>query len=108
MIHGIRFDYDSAAIRPESDDVLAALFEGLAADDAASILIRGHTSSEGSDQYNLDLSARRAQSVVDDLIERGLDAGRVRAVGVGEGEPIASNNDEAGRSVNRRVEIECG
>ena len=108
VIHGIQFDYDSATIRPESDPVLAVLYEGLVADDAASILIRGHTSSEGSDQYNLDLSARRAQSVVDDLIQRGLDPDRLRALGVGEGEPIANNNDEAGRSVNRRVEIECG
>ena len=48
----------------------------------------------------------RRQSVVDDLIGRGLDSSRIRAVGKGEGEPIASNADEAGRSLNRRVEVE--
>lgn len=108
VIHGIQFGYDSAIIRPESAPVLATLYDGLSADDAASIVVRGHTSSEGSDQYNLDLSAQRAQSVVDDLIRRGLSANRMGAMGVGEGEPIANNSDEAGRALNRRVEIECG
>ena len=87
--------------------VLLELYEGLAADDAATIVIRGHTSGEGSDDYNLALSQRRAQAVVDDLIARGLDPARLSAVGVGEAEPVASNNDEAGRSLNRRVEILC-
>ncbi|MHA1559653.1 MAG: OmpA family protein [Alphaproteobacteria bacterium] len=107
VIHGIQFDYDSAVIRRESDSVLVALYNGLSADDAASIIVRGHTSSEGSEQYNLSLSTLRAQAVVDDLIRRGLNATRVQAAGAGEAEPIASNNDEAGRALNRRVEIEC-
>ena len=62
---------------------------------------------QGSDNYNLDLSKRRAQSVVDNLVRRGLDAGRISAVGKGEKEPIASNKDEAGRSLNRRVSVTC-
>lgn len=108
IVYGINFDFDSATIRPESDAVLAELYEGLASDPAAAIQIRGHTSSEGSDAYNLELSQRRAQAVVDDLIARGLDSARMRATGVGEAEPIASNDDEAGRSLNRRVEVACG
>ena len=108
IIHGINFDFDSAAIRPESEAVLAELYEGLAADEAVSIEIRGHTSGEGSDAYNLQLSQRRAQAVVEDLVRRGLQGSRMSAVGVGEEEPLASNGDESGRSLNRRVEIGCG
>ena len=107
IIHGINFDFDSAAIRPDSEPVLAELFDGLQADASATIVIEGHTSSEGSDAYNQGLSERRAQAVVDDLVRRGLDAGRLTAAGKGEAEPIAGNNDESGRSLNRRVEVEC-
>jgi hypothetical protein len=107
VVYGINFDFDSAQIRSESEAVLASLYQGLAADTSASVAIRGHTSSEGSEAYNLELSQKRAQSVVDDLARRGLAANRLSAVGVGEAEPIASNNDEAGRSLNRRVDVVC-
>ncbi len=108
VIHGINFDFDSADIRPESAPILAELYEGLRNDPSATIVIEGHTSSEGSDAYNLALSERRARSVVDDLLRRGIDANRIGAVGRGESNPIASNNDENGRSLNRRVEVHCG
>ena len=103
----VQFEYDSAKLRPESDPVLSDLFKGLKAASDATIEIEGHTSSEGSDDYNLNLSKRRAQSVVDNLVRRGLDAGQIGAVGKGEKEPIASNKDEAGRSLNRRVSVAC-
>lgn len=106
VIHAIRFDYDSAVIRPESADVLDELFHGLEST-PGSIVIEGHTSSEGSPDYNLALSERRAQAVVDALVTRGIDAERIGALGVGESSPIASNDDEAGRSLNRRVEVRC-
>ncbi|GJM37082.1 MAG: hypothetical protein DHS20C19_04490 [Acidimicrobiales bacterium] len=108
VIHGINFDVNSATLRADSAPVLAQLFDGLVADDAASIVVEGHTSTEGSDAYNLDLSDRRAQSVVDDLVARGIDPGRISAIGFGESEPLISpDNDEASRSINRRVEIDC-
>ncbi len=103
----VQFEYNSAKLRPESDPVLSDLLEGLQASSEGSIVIEGHTSSEGSEEYNQKLSERRAQSVVDDLVRRGIDAGRIRAVGKGELEPIASNKDEAGRSLNRRVTVAC-
>jgi hypothetical protein len=106
IVHGINFDFDSAVIRPESDNVLAELYEGLSAV-RERITIEGHTSSEGTDAYNLRLSERRAQAVVADLVGRGLAASRVTAAGVGESRPIATNNDESGRSLNRRVEVRC-
>jgi hypothetical protein len=107
IIHGITFDFDSSVIRAESSPVLAELYQGLAADTRSRIVIEGHTSSEGTEDYNLRLSDRRAQAVVADLVGRGLPATRVSAVGVGESRPIASNNDESGRSLNRRVEVRC-
>jgi hypothetical protein len=107
VIHGIRFDFDSAAIRPESEPVLKALHEGLAQERSARIGIEGHTSSEGDAAYNEKLSQRRAQSVVDDLVRRGLARDRLSASGAGESRPVAPNGDETGRSLNRRVEIRC-
>jgi outer membrane protein OmpA-like peptidoglycan-associated protein len=107
VIHGIQFGFDSAELLPASEPVLAELFRGLRGNTAASIMVEGHTSSEGAEAYNQALSERRARAVADDLIRRGLDAARLRAVGVGEVRPIAGNSDESGRSLNRRVEVHC-
>jgi len=106
-LYGIRFDYDSAAIRPESYDVINSLRTGLQASAGSAIIIAGHTSSEGSDAYNLDLSRRRAEAVVATLKERGAGNLNISARGAGEAEPIADNSSETGRSLNRRVEITC-
>jgi OOP family OmpA-OmpF porin len=106
-VHGIRFDFDSAELRPESTTILGQLFAGLSGEAASRIIIEGHTSSEGTAGYNQQLSERRAAAVRQDLVSRGLAAERVEAVGIGEVRPIASNRDENGRSLNRRVEIHC-
>lgn len=107
IVHGIQFDFDSATIRPESDRLLDALASGVQASAAAAITVIGHTSSEGSDLYNVELSQRRAEAVVAAIIERGISPARVSAQGRGEKQPIADNVTEAGRSLNRRVEIAC-
>jgi OOP family OmpA-OmpF porin len=107
IVYGIQFDFDSAVIRPESEQVLAELYAGLAAEPDAVIVIAGHTSSEGSEAYNQDLSERRAGAVVASLVGRGIDPARISAVGRGESDPFASNQDEAGRALNRRVEVDC-
>lgn len=69
------------------------------------LTIIGHTDSIGSETANLQLSIRRAEAVMEYLRQRGIALTRMSADGHGEAEPIASNNDEAGRSLNRRVEI---
>lgn len=107
VIHGITFAFDSAEIRPESEAVLAELHKGLSADTHATVVIEGHTSSEGADDYNQRLSERRAQAVVADLVRRGVAKARLTAAGIGEARPIAPNTDESGRSLNRRVEVIC-
>lgn len=69
------------------------------------VIIQGYTSSEGDDQMNYDLSVRRAQVVKNQLVANGVAASRLYAQGMGESNPIASNETEAGRVQNRRVEI---
>jgi outer membrane protein OmpA-like peptidoglycan-associated protein len=108
VIHGIRFDFDSAVLRPESAAIIDNLHTGLARAGAASIVIEGHTSSEGNEAYNQNLSERRAGAVREALIARGIGADLLTATGIGEGRPIANNDDENGRSLNRRVEVRCG
>ncbi|MBA2688168.1 MAG: OmpA family protein, partial [Gemmatimonadaceae bacterium] len=69
------------------------------------ILIVGHADSDGADAYNLDLSQRRANAALAYLQGRGVPSTRVHATGRGEMEPIASNDTEAGKQRNRRVEV---
>lgn len=104
----MNFDVDSAVIRPESAQVLSDLYDRLIADRVTTVSMVGHTSTEGTEDYNLALSERRAQSVVDDLVARGYEASTISATGRGESEPLISRDDiESARSINRRVEIEC-
>ncbi len=107
IVHGIGFDFDSAVIRKDAAPVLDALAAGLASDASTSNTIEGHTSSEGTTEYNQALSQRRSEAVVAALGTRSVAASRLSAVGVGELRPIASNDDESGRALNRRVEVIC-
>ena len=107
IVHGIGFDFDSDVIRPASKIIIADLYEGLLGDGGTGIQIIGHSSSEGAQDYNRDLSQRRAQSVVAALVALGIDSSQISAAGRGEDDPIASNDVEAGRSLNRRVEVQC-
>lgn len=86
----------------------------LVADDDGSIhaqrvQVVGHTSTEGADDYNLDLSRRRAQAVVEALVAHGFDMARISADGVGESQPLISPDaNESARELNRRVQVTCG
>lgn len=104
----VNFAVNSAEILPESAQVLSDLFDRLTSEGASQVSIVGHTSTEGTDAYNQDLSERRAQSVVDDLVRRGFDSRNISAVGKGESQPLISPDaSETARSLNRRVEIGC-
>ncbi len=69
------------------------------------IMVEGHTDSVGSDAYNMDLSRRRANAVKNLLVQRGVASSRIEVVGYGKTMPVATNSTEAGRQMNRRVEI---
>jgi len=101
----VSFDFDSAAIKPSFQSSLTKLANVLAKYDRNQVTIVGHTDSSGSDGYNQDLSVRRAEAVVIELANRGVPNGIMRAEGRGEGQPRADNDTEAGRQLNRRVEI---
>lgn len=106
VLYGVNFDVDSDQLRPDAEPALREILTALEARPGVSITIEGHTDSDASDEYNLDLSNRRTASVRAWLIERGIDAARLTAVGKGESEPVADNETAAGKAANRRVEIE--
>ncbi len=104
----INFEVDSAVLRSGSDAILSDIFRVLTDSGVESATIEGHTSTEGSEEYNLDLSSRRAAAVADALVSLGFPADAFTTVGLGESEPIISPEpDEATRAINRRVEILC-
>lgn len=86
-IEGIEYDFDSAKLRPESEEILDNLIEFLELNSNLTIEIRSHTDMRGNDEYNLKLSERRAQSVVDYLVDNGIPRERLQAKGYGETMP---------------------
>jgi OOP family OmpA-OmpF porin len=106
ILRGVTFDFDSANLTPASLMLLDSVADILVKRPAFNIEVRGHTDSRGADAYNLKLSQQRAESVRNYLIEKGTPADRLTAVGFGEAEPIADNDTEEGRGLNRRVSLE--
>lgn len=104
-LQNVFFDLDEATLLEESEVQLDALRNLLEERPALEIEIRGHTDNQGSESHNADLSKRRAAAVVNWLIARGIDSRRLSSQGFGATSPAASNNDEAGRARNRRVEF---
>jgi len=105
-VYGIYFDVDSDAIKPESEPSLRAIADMLKADSDLKVYIVGHTDMTGTLEHNMELSLLRAKSVVKALVEKhGISAGRLQAKGVGPLCPVSTNRTEAGRKLNRRVEL---
>jgi outer membrane protein OmpA-like peptidoglycan-associated protein len=102
---GILFPFNSTEILPDGRTNLQQLASSLEKYPNSDILIVGHTDSVGTDAYNNDLSQRRALAAQSYLQSLGVPASRLQATGRGESEPIQSNDTEAGRAQNRRVEI---
>ena len=103
---GILFDFDSSRLRAEAKANLDELAATLAdRSDDYELLVAGHTDSRGTDEYNQGLSERRAESAANYLITQGIPPSNIRTVGLGETEPVATNETDAGRQANRRVEV---
>jgi OOP family OmpA-OmpF porin len=105
IIYGITFDFDSSQISEGSKIKLQRAVENLKNNPYIKVRIEGHTCSIGAADYNMWLSERRAQSVKDHLVSQGIAAHRMEIKGLGETDPIASNDTEVGRKKNRRVEF---
>jgi outer membrane protein OmpA-like peptidoglycan-associated protein len=105
MPSGITFPVDRYDIQPQFQSTLNQVAQTLASYDQTYIDVLGHTDSTGSDEYNQGLSQRRAQSVADYLSAHGVVHARIGLHGYGESQPVASNETDAGRAQNRRVEI---
>jgi outer membrane protein OmpA-like peptidoglycan-associated protein len=100
------FDFDRDTPQPGASEIIQMIAENMKRDvpDAA-LTILGHTDAIGSDEYNIDLSRRRAASVMADLIAYGVTPGQLSAIAIGKAQPIAPNDTPEGRSRNRRVEF---
>lgn len=105
MPSNITFATDSAEINPNFYSVLDSVAIVLSEFSKTSIDVAGFTDSTGSDMYNQELSERRANRVASYLVQSKIQHGRIQARGFGERYPVASNDNEMGRSQNRRVEI---
>ncbi|KAB7528541.1 OmpA family protein [Flagellimonas olearia] len=101
----ILFDTGKASIKAESTSVMVDIIQILNEYPNAKFTVEGHTDSVGSEKLNQELSEKRANSVRDFLIDKGISSSRLTAIGYGESKPIATNNTRAGRAQNRRVEI---
>ncbi len=106
MPSNVTFDIDQAAVKPQFYPTLNSVAIVLKKFDKTLVDINGHTDSTGSLAHNQQLSEQRAISVASYLINQGIEARRMSAVGFGPNQPIATNATDAGRAANRRVEVQ--
>ena len=105
-LKGVGFEYNSATLIGDSRPVLDEVAADLKKHPRLKVELQGHTDSKGSDQYNLKLSQRRADAVRDYLLNQGILSNQLSAKGYGEARPKASNDNDAGRAENRRVDMQ--
>jgi outer membrane protein OmpA-like peptidoglycan-associated protein len=101
----VLFQVDSAVLDAGAQGTLSQVAQVLHDYPKTAVVVQGHTDSTGSEEHNQALSERRAQAVYNFLVGRGVDAGRMTAVGYGESLPVASNGTDFGRQQNRRVDM---
>jgi OmpA-OmpF porin, OOP family len=105
-LYGIYFDTDKTEVKPESRPTLEQIAKLLASQVSLNVFIVGHTDNQGPYAYNLDLSRRRAEAIAAELVKNyAVSAPRLRTAGVGLLAPVGPNATEAGRALNRRVEL---
>ncbi|HLF30841.1 MAG TPA: TonB-dependent receptor [Xanthomonadales bacterium] len=104
-LDNVHFDFDQATLRPEAMTILDNAANLLKTQEKVVVEVAGHTDSAGSEAYNQGLSERRAIAVKDYLEGKGVTATRLTARGYGEAQPVASNDTDEGRALNRRVEL---
>ncbi len=103
VLYDILFDYDKATLQQSSDKQLQHVLTLLAENPELHFEIQGHTDSDGSEEYNLELSQRRAESVLNYLVLFGIEPSRLQAKGYGESLPVVPNDSDENKAKNRRV-----
>ena len=101
----INFDFNKATLRPDAKPIIGEVIKLLKQNPDLSLAVNGNTDNVGTHDYNVDLSRRRAAAVVDALVAAHVSSGRLTAGGFGPDQPIADNDTEKGRALNRRVEL---
>lgn len=104
-LNNVFFDFDKWDLRPESFVELDRVVKLLKENPKIEIEMSAHTDSKGSDEYNFRLSDNRARSVMEYILSKGIDAGRITSKGYGESMPVSENETDEGRQLNRRVEF---
>jgi outer membrane protein OmpA-like peptidoglycan-associated protein len=105
VLRGVNFEFNKSTLTANAKTILDMVGEALTKRTDIKVELDGHTDAKGSDAYNMKLSQRRAQTVRTYLVGKGIEAGRMTAVGMGESAPIADNETDEGRELNRRVEL---
>ena len=105
ILNNIHFDFDKATLKRASFTDIEKVVKFMNDNPSVKLEIAGHTDNEGPSYYNKRLSQRRAQAVVNALIDRGISADRLTSVGYGKSKPIANNATSKGRALNRRTEF---
>jgi OmpA-OmpF porin, OOP family len=105
VLRGIQFDLDKANIKPEYQPILDEAASTLKSKPNVKVVISGYTDSTGAADYNMGLSERRAEAVMEYFATKGISASRMQAVGRGLNDPVADNKTKDGRALNRRVEL---
>ncbi|MGB2869260.1 MAG: OmpA family protein [Bacteroidota bacterium] len=105
VLKGVNFEFNKATLRKDSETILTTVYNSLVANPDVQVEISGHTDDVGSQQSNQILSLERAQAVRNWLVQKGIASTRIKAVGKGQNEPVATNATDAGRAENRRIEF---
>ncbi|RPI04383.1 MAG: hypothetical protein EHM64_10115 [Ignavibacteriae bacterium] len=105
VLRGVNFEFNKATLTGYSERILWKAYNAMVSNPDVRVVITGHTDNVGSQKYNQSLSLKRAQAVKNWLVEKGIDSKRMRTVGRGQNEPVASNETEEGRLENRRIEF---
>ena len=103
--HDILFDFDSSDIKPQYHSALEVIIAVLKKNPGLKVEIQGNTDNMGPESYNQMLSEKRAQAVKDYMVDKGIGSERLKAVGFGATRNVASNENDTGRALNRRIEF---
>jgi outer membrane protein OmpA-like peptidoglycan-associated protein len=105
VLRGVNFEFNKATLTKDSERILWRACNAMIANSDVRVVITGHTDNVGGQKFNQVLSLKRAQAVKNWLVNKGIASNRMRTVGRGLNEPVASNDTDAGRAENRRIEF---